>query len=78
MILFDFRYQDPWAEENFTLVDFIQRSQVQQRQDHQAEINHKMLDTLLAKMSQRDIVGLDHARQYLRHKYRQNCKANIS
>ncbi len=27
MILLDFRYQDPWAEENFTLPDFVQQSQ---------------------------------------------------
>jgi integrase/recombinase XerD len=76
MIHLDFRYQDPWAEENFTLPDFIQQSQAQQRYDQQAEINRKTLDTLLAKVSQRDIVGLDHAKAYLRHKYRQNCKAN--
>ncbi len=76
MILSDFRYQDPWAEENFTLRDFIQQSQVQQRQDQQAEINRQALDTLLIKLSQKDIIGLDHAKAYLRHKYRQNCKAN--
>ena len=76
MILFDFRYQDPWAEENFTLPDFIQQSQIQQRQDQQAQINRQTLDTLLIKLSQKNIIGLDHARQYLRHKYRQNCKAN--
>jgi len=35
MILLDFRYQDPWAEENFTLPDFVQQSQAQQRQDQQ-------------------------------------------
>jgi len=76
MILFDFRYQDPWAEEDFTLPDFVQQSQAQQRQDQQADINRQTLDKLLAKLSQRDIVGLDHAKEYLRHKYRQNCKAN--
>ena len=76
MILSDFRYQDPWAKEKFTLPDFIQQSQAQQRQDQQAEINRKTLDTLLSKLSQKDIVGLDHAKEYLHHKYRQNCKAN--
>ncbi|MCK4988341.1 MAG: tyrosine-type recombinase/integrase [Desulfobacterales bacterium] len=76
MILYDFRYQDPWAEENFTLRDFVQQGQAQQRQDQQADINRQTLDKLLTKLSQRDIVGLDHAREYLRHKYRQNCKAN--
>jgi integrase/recombinase XerD len=76
MILLDFRYQDPWAEENFTLPDFVKQSQAQQRQDQQAGINRQTLDTLLAKLSQRDIVGLDHAKEYLRHKYRQNCNAN--
>jgi len=58
MILSDFRYQDPWAKEKFTLPDFIQQSQAQQRQDQQAEINRKTLDTLLSKLSQKDIVGL--------------------
>jgi hypothetical protein len=76
MIHLDFRYQDPWAEENFTLPDFVQQHQVQQRQDQQAQINRKTLDTLLSKLSQKDIIGLDHAKAYLRHKYRQNCKAN--
>jgi integrase/recombinase XerD len=76
MILSDFRYQDPWAEENFTLPDFIQQSQAQQRYDQQAQINRKALDTVLIKLSQKDIIGLDHAIEYLRHKYRQNCKAN--
>jgi integrase/recombinase XerD len=76
MILSDFRYQDPWAEVNFTLPDFVQQSQAQQRQDQQAEINRKTLDVLIDKLSQKDIVGLDHAKAYLRHKYRQNCKAN--
>jgi len=76
MILSDFRYQDPWSEENFTLPDFVQQGHAQQRYDQQEKINRKTLDTLLAKLSQRDIVGLDHAKEYLRHKYRQNCKAN--
>jgi site-specific recombinase XerD len=76
MILSDFRYQDPWSEENFTLPEFIKQGQAQQREEQQTEINRKMLDTLLAKLSQKDIIGLDHAKEYLRHKYRQNCKAN--
>jgi integrase/recombinase XerD len=76
MILSDFRYQDPWSEENFTLPYFVQQSQAQQRADQQVEINRQTLDKLLAKLSLKDIVGLDHATQYLRHKYRQNCKAN--
>jgi site-specific recombinase XerD len=76
MILFDFRYQDPWVEENFTRPDFVQQRLAQQRQDQQAEINRKTLDVLIAKLSQKDIVGFDHAKAYLRHKYRQNCKAN--
>jgi integrase/recombinase XerD len=76
MILSDFRYQDPWAEENFTLPDFIQQSQAKQRQDQQVEINRQTLDKLLTKLSLKDIVGLDPAKEYLRHKYRQNCKAN--
>ena len=76
MILSDFRYQDPWSEEKFTLPDFVRQGQAQQRYDQQEEINRKTLDTLLAKLSQRDIVGVDHAKEYLRHKYRQNCKAN--
>jgi integrase/recombinase XerD len=76
MIHLNFRYQDPRAEDNFTLPDFVQQNQAQQRCDQQSEINRKMLDTLLAKLSQKDIIGIDHAKEYLRHKYRQNCKAN--
>ena len=76
MILYDFRYQDPWAEEIFVLPNFIEQNQALQRQDEQAEINRQTLDKLLNKLSLKNIIGLDHAKQYLRHKYRQNCKAN--
>ena len=65
MILFDFRYQDPWAEENFNLRDFVHQGQAQQRQDQQVEINRQTLDKLLSKLSLKDIVGLDHAKEYL-------------
>ena len=70
MILFDFRYQDPWSEGTIVFPNFIEQSQARQRQDQQADINRKTLDTLLTKLSQKDIVGLDHAKEYLRHKYR--------
>jgi len=76
MIHLDFRYQDPGAEDNYTFPDFVQQDKAQQRCDQQSEINRKTLDTLLAKLSQKDIIGIDHAKEYLRHKYRQNCKAN--
>ncbi len=36
MILYDFRYQDPWAEENITLPDFVQQSQARQRLEWRA------------------------------------------
>ena len=78
MILSDFRYQDPWAqaEEAFTLPKLFHQSHLEQRENQQAEANRKALDGLLDKLSQKDIIGLDVAREYLRHKYRQNCKAN--
>ena len=76
MILFDLRYQDPWAEDTIVFHNFIEQTQARQRQDQQADINRQTLDALLTKLSQKDIVGLDHAKEYLRHKYRQNCKAN--
>ena len=41
MILSDFRYQDPWAKEKFTLPDFIRQSQAKQRQDQQARLTHQ-------------------------------------
>jgi hypothetical protein len=78
MILSDFRYQDPWAkpEEVFTLPNLFHQNQLKQRENQQAEANRKALDRLLDKLSQKDIIGLEHAKQYLCHKYRQNCKAN--
>ncbi|MDX1738570.1 MAG: tyrosine-type recombinase/integrase [Alphaproteobacteria bacterium] len=78
MILSDFRYQDPWAkaEEAFTLPKLFHQSQLEQRENQQAAANRKALDGLLDKLSHKDIIGLDVAREYLRHKYRQNCKAN--
>ena len=62
MILYDFRYQDPGAEEIFVLPNFIEQTQALQRQDQQAEINRQTLDKLLNKLSLKDIVGLDHAK----------------
>ena len=78
MILSDFRYQDPWsqAEEAFTLPKLFLQSQLEQHENQQAQANRKALDGLLDKLSHKDIIGLDVAREYLRHKYRQNCKAN--
>lgn len=76
MILFDFRYQDPWAEDTIVFPNFIEQTQTQQRHDQQADLNRQTLDKLLTKLSLKDIVGLDQAKEYLRHKYRQNCKAN--
>jgi hypothetical protein len=70
MILFDFRYQDPWAEDTIVFPNFIEQTQARQRQDQQADINRQTLDTLLTKLSQKDIVGLDHAcpnRQMVTH-----------
>jgi integrase/recombinase XerD len=78
MILSDFRYQDPWVkvEEAFTLPKLFHQSQLEQRENQQAAANRKALDRLLDKLSQKNIIGLDVAREYLRHKYRQNCKVN--
>jgi site-specific recombinase XerD len=78
MILSDFRYQDPWAkpEEAFTLPQLFHQSQLEQRENQQADTNRKALERLLNKLSQKNIIGLDVAREYLRHKYRLNCKAN--
>jgi len=67
MILFDFRYQDPWAEDTIVFPNFIEQTQSRQRQDQQADINRQTLDTLLTKLSQRDLHqsliqhGIDHA-----------------
>ena len=36
MILFDFRYQDPWAEDTIAFPNFIEQTQSRQRQDQQA------------------------------------------
>ncbi len=50
MILFDFRYQEPWAKDTIVFPNFIEHTQTQKRQDQQAEINRQTLDTLLAIM----------------------------
>ena len=51
MILFDFRYQDPWVEDTIVFPNFIEQTQARQRQDQQADINRQTLDTLLTKLS---------------------------
>jgi len=78
MIHSDFRYQDPWAkpEEAFTFPQFFHRSQLEQRENQHADANRKALERLLDKLPQKDVIGLDVARECLCHKYRLNCKAN--
>ena len=47
MILFDFRYQDPWAEDTIVFPNCIEQTQAQQRHDQQADINRKTLHSRL-------------------------------
>jgi integrase/recombinase XerD len=41
-----------------------------------ASVRQQVLDRLLDKISEQDLLGKSYVEQYLRHKYRRNCKAN--
>ena len=36
----------------------------------------QVLDRILNKIAEQDLLGKSYVEQYLRHKYRRNCKAN--
>ena len=39
-------------------------------------VRQQVLDRILDKISKQDLLGKSYVEQYLRHKYRRNCKAN--
>jgi integrase/recombinase XerD len=41
-----------------------------------SSVRQQVLDRILDKISEQDLLGKSYVEQYLRHKYRRNCKAN--
>jgi site-specific recombinase XerD len=41
-----------------------------------SSVRQQMLDRILDKISEQDLLGKSYVEQYLRHKYRRNCKSN--
>jgi|GEM_PF-3472071 len=41
-----------------------------------SSIRQQVLDRILGRISEQDLLGKSYVEQYLRHKYRRNCKAN--
>ena len=42
----------------------------------QPSVRQQVLDRLLDKVHKKDLLGKSYVEQYLRHKYRRNCRAN--
>ena len=56
--------------------DLLEQVKAQQHRRLKAEMNRRTFDKLLKKLSQNDIIGNKQIQEYLRHKYRRNCRAN--
>ena len=56
--------------------DLLEQVKAQQHRRLKAEFNRRTFEKLLKKLSQTNLFGKDHIEDYLRYKYRRNCRAN--
>jgi site-specific recombinase XerD len=76
MILFNVPAEKSTPFNIYLPPNLLEKVKAQQHHRLKAEFNRRTLDKLLSKLCQNDIIGKEHIREYLRHKYRRNCRAN--
>ena len=76
MILFDVRAEKSNPFRIYLPPGLLEQVKAQQHCRLKAEFNRRAFDKLLKKLCQTDLFGKDHIEDYLRHKYRRNCRAN--
>lgn len=76
MILFNVAAEKSTPFNIYLPADLLEQVKAQQHRRLKSEINRRTFDKLLKKLCQKDIAGKEHIQEYLRHKYRRNCRAN--
>ena len=76
MILFDFPEERSTPFNIYIPPDLLEQVKELHHRRLKAELHRRTFDKLLKKLSQTDIFGQEHIQEYLRHKYRRNCRAN--
>jgi site-specific recombinase XerD len=76
MALFDFPKERSTAFNSYLPPDLFEQVKAQQHRRLKAEFHRRTFDKLIKKIGQKDIAGKEHIEDYLRHKYRRNCRAN--
>jgi len=76
MILFDYPEERSIPFKIYLPPDLLEQVKEQEHLRLKAELHRRTFDKLLKKLSQTDIFGKEHIEEYLRHKYRRNCRAN--
>ena len=76
MILFNYPEERSFPFKIYIPPDLLEQVKAQQHRSLKAELHRRTFDKLLKKLSQTDISGKEHIEEYLRHKYRRNCRAN--
>jgi len=77
MILFDVPTEKSTPFRIYLPPDLLEQVKAQQHRRLKAEFNRRAFDKLLKKLSQTDLFDKDHVEDYLRYKYRRNCRANL-
>jgi integrase/recombinase XerD len=76
MILFDVPTEKSTPFRIYLPPDLLEQVKAQQHRRLKAEFHRRAFDKLLKKLSQTNLFGKDHIEDYLRFKYRRNCRAN--
>lgn len=76
MILFDYPEEKSFPFRIYIPPDLLEQVKERQHRRLKAELHRRTFDKLIKKLGQNDIAGKEHIEDYLRHKYRRNCRAN--
>ena len=76
MILYDYPEEKSLPFRIYIPPDLLEQVKEQHHRRLKAELHRRTFDKLLKKLGQKDITGKKHIEDYLRHRYRRNCRAN--
>jgi site-specific recombinase XerD len=76
MILFDFPEERSIPFNIYIPPDLLEQVKERHHRRLKSEFHRRAFDKLLKKLSQTHLFGKEHIEDYLRHKYRRNCRSN--
>ena len=76
MILFDYPEERSTSFKIYLPPDLLEQVKERHHRRLKSEFHRRAFDKLLKKLSQTGIFGKEHIEDFLRHKYRRNCRAN--